>query len=285
MNRLFIIQSLKKHLWKKNSFYVIFFAAAFFMGCGKEPGRKDYVARVNDSFLTKSDLDKMADSSSGNNFYRSELIRNWIDKELLYQQAVNEGIIEEEDFERIINESRRELAGAILLKQVSDQYTFDYTSSDLEEFFNLNSDEFRLTDDSYLLNIAEFNEEEEAINFRNSVLQDDWQKIIGSVKYSGDVKREDNVLLNSNEIYPPSLRTIIRELNPLEVSLIINTDSTDYKIIQVLEKYPVGTIPPFGIIKEKIEKRFLSLEKRKFIEEYIKKLYAENDIEVKDQDK
>jgi len=275
---------LKKHLLKRNNLYMVLFTAVFIAGCGKEPDKKDYVARVNDSFLTKNDLDEMSDTSFRNNFYKSELIRNWIDKELLYQEAVNEGIIDEEEFKRIINNSQRELAGVLLLKQVSDQYEFVYSKDDLEKFYQLYNDEFKLTDDAYLLNIAEFSNEDEAIDFRNSVLQNEWQKVIESVKYSDILKKQDNVLLSENEIYPLAVRNILQELNPQEFSIIINTDTTDYTIIQVIEKYTEGTIPPFELIKEKVEKRFVSLEKRKFINEYIKKLYAENDIEVKNQD-
>jgi len=275
---------LKKHLLKRNNLYMVLFTAVFIAGCGKEPDKKDYVARVNDSFLTKNDLDEMSDTSFRNNFYKSELIRNWIDKELLYQEAVNEGIIDEEEFKKIINNSQRELAGVLLLKQVSDQYEFVYSKDDLEKFYQLYNDEFKLTDNAYLLNIAEFSNEDEAIDFRNSVLQNEWQKVIESVKYSDILKKQDNVLLSENEIYPLAVRNILQELNPQEVSIIINKDTTDYTIIQVIEKYTEGTIPPFELIKEKVEKRFVSLEKRKFINEYIKKLYAENDIEVKNQD-
>jgi hypothetical protein len=284
MNGLFIIQNLKKHLLKRNNLYMVLFTAVFFAGCGKEPDKKDYVARVNDSFLTKNDLDEMSDTSFGNNFYRSELIRNWIDEELLYQQAVSEGIIGEEEFKKIINNSQRELAGVLLLKQVSDQYEFDYNKDDLEKFYQLYNDEFKLTEDAYLLNIAEFSTEDEAIDFRNSVLQNEWQRVIESGKYEDLLKKQDNVLISENEIYPLSVRNILQELYPQEISIVINTDTTKYTIIQVIEKYTEGTIPPFDLIKEKVEKRFLSLEKRKFINEYIKKLYAENDIEVKNQD-
>lgn len=261
---------------------MVFFTAVLITGCGKETDKKDYVARVNDSFLTKNDLDEMSDTSLGNNFYKSELIRNWIDEELLYQEAVNEGIIEENEFNRIISNSRRELAGALLLREVADQYEFDYSIDDLEKFYQLNIDEFKITDNAYLLNIAEFSNEDEAINFRNDLLQNEWQKVIESGK--NIMTKQDNVLLGENEIYPLPVRDILHELYPQEISIVINTDTTKYTIIQVIEKYLEGTIPHFELIKEKVEKKFVSAEKRKFINEYIKKLYTENDIEVKNQE-
>lgn len=264
---------------------MVLFTAALITSCGKEPDKKDYVARVNDSFLTKNDLEEISDTSLGKNFYRNEIIRNWIDEELLYQQAVSEGIIDEQEYKRIISNSQRELAGALLIKQISDQYEFDYNQDDLEKFYQLNNVEFKITGSAFLLNTVEFSSEKEAIEFRNSVLQEEWQKIFESAKYKDILRKKDNVLLNENEIYPLSVRNVLQELNPQEISTIINTDSTRYLIFQVIEKYIEGTIPPFELIKEKVEKKFIALEKRKFIVEYIKKLYAENEIEVKTQDK
>lgn len=290
MNRRFFIRNLSKLLWNKNNLLLVFFTPVFFIasllwtGCGKEPDKKDYVARVNDSYLTQNDVNKMTDTSYSNNFYRSEVIRNWINEELLYQQAVNEGVVDEEKFNRIISHSRKILAGAFLLEQVSDQYEFDYSDDDLEKFYLSNKDDFKLSGNAYLLNIAEFTSEDEAIGFRTSILQNDWERVIESAKYANLYIKKNKVLLNEDEIYPLSIRNVVQELYPNEISIVVNTDTSRYSIIQVIDKYTDGTILPFNLIKEKVEKRFVLQEKRKFINEYIKRLYSNNDIEVKNQD-
>jgi len=255
------------------------------MGCGKEPDKIDYVARVNDSYLNRNELDKMTDTSYRNNFYRSEIIRNWIDQELLYQQAVSEGIVDEEEFIRIIDESGKSLAAAMFLEKISQQYDFEYTDDDLEKFLDSNKDDFKLTHNAYLLNEAEFTSEEDAIDFRILVLQKDWQNIIESGRYNNLLKKESNYLLIEDEVYPLPVRNILEELYPQEISIAINTGSSTYMIVQVIEKYPVGTIPPFNLIKKNVEERFVSFEKRKYLNEYIKRLYSDNEIEVKNQDK
>jgi hypothetical protein len=275
---------LNRHSWKKNKLLLVFFTAVFITGCGKEPDKKDYIARVNDSYLTQSDVDKMTDTSYYNNFYRSEIIRNWIDEELLYQQAVDEGVVNEEEFNRIMFHSRKTLAGALLLEQVSDQYEFIYSDDDLEKFYEDNKDDFKLSGNAYLLNIAEFTNEDEAIGFRTSILQNSWKNVVESAKYEYLFKTQNNTLLNEDEIYPLLIRNVVSELYPDEISIVINADTSRYLIIQVVDKYSGGTILPFNLIKEKVEKRFILKEKRKFINEYIKRLYANNDIEVKNRD-
>jgi hypothetical protein len=240
---------------------------------------------VNNTYLTKEELENMSDTSAfKNNLYRSEIIRNWIDQELLYQQAVNEGIINEKEFKNIINESRRALAGAMLLNQVSEKYDIVYNNSDLGNFLQLHKNEFKLIRNAYFINMIEFKSEDEAIEFRATVLEKGWETAIKSRGIDSSASERPHILLREDEIYPLSLKSILVELYPEEVSIVINPDSSTFMIVQLLDKYPAGTIPPFEFIKKDVEDRFVSFKKRKIINEYIRRLYADNDIEVKAQD-
>lgn len=282
MNPFSFIRSLIKPTKKINNILIVLFSAILIIDCNKEPERTDYIARVNDSYLTKEELNNMTDTSAfKNNLYKSEIVRNWIDEELLYQQAVNEGIIKEEEFNNIIYESRKTLAGALLLKQVSEKYDIDYSDSDLDDFFQSHKNEFKLIGDAYFINMIEFKSEDEAIEFRTSVLENGWETAIRSGEADTFTNERSHILLREDEIYPLSLKSILVELYPQEVSIVISPDSTTFIIVQLLDKYPVGTIPPFEFIKSNVENRFVSFQKRKIINEYIRKLYADNDIEVK----
>jgi len=271
-------------LQESNCLFLVLITAVFIYGCGKEPEKKDYIARVNDSYLTQDELEKMIDSAYKNNFYTNEIIRNWIDQELLFQQAVSEGIVEEPQFRRIMAGSEKSLAAAMFLEKISEQYHFEYTDDDLEKFFNDKKEDFRLIRDTYLLNEAEFNSEIKAIEFRNSVMEGEWQKVIESGKFDSSNSMKTLLLLSEDDIYPISVRNILEELYPRELSIAINIDSSNFKVIQLIEKYPAGTVPPFNVIKSTVEQKFIFNEKRKYIDEYIKNLYSDNDIEVKKQD-
>jgi PPIC-type PPIASE domain len=282
MNQLSIILNLKKLLKKANNFFPFLIAIIFISGCTKKPDRTDYVARVNNSYLTQKELDAMADTSADKkNFYKSEIIRNWIDQELLYQQAVNEGIINDDEYKRIIDESKRSLAGAMLLKQVSDKYDLNYSKDDLDKFFESHKDEFKLLQDAYLINLVEFNNENDAIQFRGTALEKSWDKATAQGKNFSFTKEQSNIMLREDEIYPAELKNMLGELNPQEISIIVSPDSSTYIVAQLLDKYSAGTVPPFEFIKDKVESSFIASEKQKIINEYIKGLYSNNDIEVK----
>jgi PPIC-type PPIASE domain len=283
MNLLFIIRNSIKHFGKINNLLPVFLIAVIFIsGCSKKPERKDYVARVNNSYLTQKELNAMIDTSGHkSDFYKSEIIRNWIDQELLYQQAVDEGIINSEDYKRIIDESKKSLAGAMLLKEVSDKYDLKYNKHDLDKFFEAHKDEFKLLQNAYVMNLVEFNNENDAIKFRSIVLEKSWDKAIQPAEKFSFTKVQSNTMLREDEIYPAELKNVLGELNPEEISIIISPDSSTYIITQLLDKYPAGTVPPFEFVKDKVESSFIASEKQKIINEYIKRLYTDNDIEVK----
>jgi PPIC-type PPIASE domain len=282
MNLLYIILNLKKHFKKINNLFPVLIAVIFISGCSKKPDRTDYVARVNNSYLTQKELDTMADTSGNkSNFYKSEIIRNWIDQELLYQQAMNEGIINGDEYKRIMDESKKSLAGAMLLKQVSDKYDLNYSKDDLDKFLEAHKDEFKLLQNAYVINLVEFNNENDAIRFRGTALEKGWEKTAEPGKSFSFIKEQSHAMLREDEIYPSELKNVLGELNPQEISIIISPDSLTFIIAQLLDKYSEGTVPPFEFIKDKVESSFIASEKQKIINEYIKRLYTNNDIEVK----
>jgi len=66
----------------------------------------------------------------------------------------------------------------------------------------------------------------------------------------------------------------------LNFAYIISEGTGYYSIVQVLGKYLKGSLPPFDVIKDKIEIRYLAEKRNKLIEDYIENLYTTNEIEV-----
>jgi len=276
------MKSLRKPSVRINNLVVGVFVVLNLMGCSKDAPKTDYVAKVNDSYLTAGQLSEMMDTSDRHNFYKSEIIRNWINQELLYQQALKEDIVDEAEYNRIINDSKKNLASALLLKSIYEKHELVYEMEDLVEFFLKHKGEFGLFDDSYLLNIAEFNNEDKAVEFRAIVIENDWLKAANRLKEdAGIIDNKYRVLLAEQEISSLDVQRMVPELYPREISIVFGDEKSNYKIVQVLEKYNKGTIPPFELIKREVENRFLAQEKEKFITQYIKSLYEDNDIEVK----
>ena len=270
-----------KHLNQIKIISLMFFAVIFLFGCGEEHKKTDYVARVNDSYLSKEKLLSMIDTNSSSNFYRNEVIRKWINREVLYQEAVKEGILDKEDYKSLITKTQKELAATFVLNQYVLNEKINLNPVDLVTFYEENQNDFRLSNETYYLNMIHFSNEDRAVEFRSVLLNSDWQNSINI--FSEDttiIRSKSKVLLKEQDISPAKVLRVAKRLHAREISIVIYEKRGYYSIVQVLGKYPKGSLPPFDVIKENIIKRYLEEKRKKIIEDYIKNLYSKNDIEL-----
>jgi hypothetical protein len=95
------------------------------------------------------------------------------------------------------------------------------------------------------------------------------------------VKNIQSNLIEENNIYPVQLSRIIKDFYPEEISIVIAEKPGYYSIVQLLSKYGKQSVPPFEILKSKVENRFRAEKKKLLVEEYLKDLYSQNEIEIK----
>ncbi len=262
--------------------FVILIAASFFQGCGKESRQNNFVARVNDSYLTKEDLARMMDTSSVSNFYKNEVIRNWINREVLYQQAVKQGIIKDDRFKQIIEDAKKDLAGSLLLQKYYEDEKNNIDPSALQDFYNKHKDDFKRFYDSYLINTAVFNNEDKAIKFRSIAMESNWDKAMNVFKDDPSIIQNDqNILLYNYQVQPEILYRVISEMDPNEISTIINEEPGQFAVVELIQKFDQGSIPPYDAVKQAVLDEYSAQKKEELYNNYLKELYSNNKIEVR----
>lgn len=276
------MMNCEKHLNKTITKILFLFGVLVFAACTKEQKKDDFIARVNDSYLTREEFSSLVDTTSLSTTQKDQVIKNWIYQEILYQKASKKGITKREDYKNILKKSSYELAAAMLIEDYLSGEETNYSDDDLKNYFEQNKNYFRAASDLYLLNKVAFSSEEKAIKFRTLALESDWKKSVNV--FSSDstmLKNSASDLIEENNIYPAQLSRIIKEFYPEEISIVITEKPGYYSIVQLLSKFGKESIPPFEIIKSKIEKRFLAEKKKMLVEEYLKELYSQNEIEIK----
>jgi hypothetical protein len=273
--------SLSKLLKIKIFLYVLI--AIIFFGCNREPEKKKYVARVNDSYLTEEELSEL-DSLFQQSASRSEIIKRWVDKELLYQEAISKGVTDDEEFNSIINNSRRELAASMLLNKHMDVNLKKPNNAELQGFYNQHINEFRTDENIYVFNSASFKNENTAIRFRTKLVEKNWEKIIDN--YAEDtmmIAYRSGDALSEDEIYPIQLLNLIKELNPNEISIVLEESSDKYSVIQLVQSFKKGAIPPLELLEDEVMARFISEKREEILNKYLEELYSNNEIEIKEK--
>lgn len=275
------MKSLNKLL--RNSFYFLFTSAIIFIGCSKEPEKKEYVARVNDSYLIEEELNDF-DSLFNGSFSRAEIINKWVEKELLFQEAIKLGLTGEEDFNRTINNSRRELASSLLINKYLSETIKKPGNTELQEFYDKHKNEFKSDEVIYIFNSASFYNENAAIKFRTKLVEENWESAIESLSDDNSLIEHSSMnVLSKAEIYPIRLLNLVEELNPGEVSIVLEENNSKYSIVQLLHNFSEGTIPPMELIADQVEARYIAGKREEILSEYLKVLYANNKIEIKEK--
>lgn len=270
------------HLNKTLTKILFLFGVLIFAACSKEQKKDDFVARVNDSYLTREDFASLADTANLNSAQKEQVIKNWIYQEVLFQAADKEGITNREDYLNIVNKSSNELAAAMLIDDYVSKEKINYSDEDLIKYYESNKNYFRLNTDAYLINKVTFNNEDNAIKFRSLALDSEWKKAVSAfVNDSSLIINTVSDLVEESNIYPVQLSRIIKDFYPEEISIVITNKPGYYSIVQLLNKLGKESVPPFELIKAKVEKRFIAEKKKALVEEYLKNLYSQNEIEIK----
>lgn len=261
---------------------IFLFSILFFTNCSKETKKEDYIARVNKTYLTREEFTSLVDTTNLTGIEKEQIIKSWIYRELLFQKAKEEGIIDQDDYKNVLKKSSQELAAAMLLNNYVSSEEIELSDSELLEYYERNKNSFQLSSDSYLINKISFNTEDKAITFRSLAIESDWVKAANVFGDDTSMLRSINAeLIEEKNLYPYQLMKIAKDLYPQEISIVITENAQYYSIVQILGKFPKGSIPKFEIIRQKIETRLLAEKKKQLIDYYLKELYSNNDIEIK----
>ena len=276
------MMNCEKHLNKKVTNTILLAGLLVFLSCSEETKKTDYIARVNETYLTREEFASLADTTNLNSLQKDQLIKNWIYNEMLFQTAKDKGITNREEYKNYIDKSAKELAGAMLIEEIAESEGINYTDEDLSNYFEKNKNNFRLNINSYLINKISFNKEDKAIKFRSIALESDWESSVNIFSSDSSMLRNKSAgLIEENNVYPLQLSRIIKDLYPEEISIVITEKPEYYSVVQKITNFDKDSVPPFEIIKSKVAQRFISEMKRKVIENYLKELYSENEIEIK----
>ena len=253
----------------------------YFYACADSSAPDKYVARVNNSFLTEEELSELVDTSASSKAHVKQIISSWVHNEMLYQQAEIDGIIKEREYEKTIENSKKRLAGALLLKKISSENTLDIVPEELQKYFSENKSSFTLPSNHFLLNRIKFNDYIKAVQFRSEIISGGWETALEKFKNDTSlIKYWTSTLFSEYEIYPKQILRVIEGLYPLEISIVISDEPGYYAVIEVLDRFEKGSIPPFNVIKPLVEKRYSAELEKLAIESYIEELYAKSEIEI-----
>ena len=265
------------------------------IGCRPPDSSNEFVARVGDAYLLQSEV-----TSNLENFpvpmdtveARDEIIHQWIDRELLYQEALRRDLAEQPQVQRRLLESTR----TVLIDAVVSEYNRleddELSQEAIAQYYDSYKEQFRFlgpfvhirylrhpVQDTLLtaLRMLSLNSTNDSVFFglieRLSSSPED------------DLKLSQNYYLeNSLFLQVPELRTILQTTAAGSPPQVILADSV-YHLLHVLDRSPPDTIPELswieGFIREQLWIRLRSQNYNRNIQQLRVEAEFREDIEIR----
>jgi len=263
--------------------YILYVAVLLLLlGCNSEKTQKEkIVAEVGNSKLTEIQLNQMLEINYGSAENKEEIIRNWIETELLYQAADENNLLAENDFSKIIKQSEKKLAASFAIQKYISNNFEKISKENLSSYFKSHKNDYLLPVDSYILNYISFSDEKDAIKFRSSVLLKDWKLATVEVEKNKNVeKRYAAKLVKVTEIQSKKMLRVLKELRIRETSIVIQTELSTFVVVQLIEKLKKNTIPKLKYIEEKVRTIYEAQKNKEKIRDYINKLTTQKNVKI-----
>ena len=234
-------------------------------------------ASVNGVHLTESELRSIVPAEFYDRLtseHKELIVDDWIHNELLYQEALSEGIDQEPDIMHLISRSEQQLLRNELLERRLNNIP-EPTGAELERYYEDIADLFVIPTTEYRVRYALFDNQNDANDFHRKVKQ--------NASFS-DLSREmskdpssanggDIGVVNEDVVDPAIWESIIATKKKYDLHRISDpfklTDGWGCVIID--EQYNAGTIKPFEYVRDQVLDLYMTEkreeEKQAFIEQ------------------
>ena len=263
----------------------VFFMGVLLSGCffsrdGKKTKDQAFVT-VNGSVLTESVFKSLVPEEIYDRLgeeQKKEIVKDWVNNELLYQEALQRDIDKNPYVVRILENTRRNLLRNELLESV---YVTIKSPDDkvLKDFYAERKDYFILVNDEYKIRFAMFETEDDAKDF--------WKKVKGGEPFSRLAQETSKVpdfqiggetgIVSREMVEPAIWEEIIKTLNELGLVKISEPFAVvdGWMCLIIDEVYKQGSVLPFEAVHDQVLDMYL-VEKRQeardaFLEELQKK--------------
>lgn len=253
---------------------------ALLISCNQKKD-EDSIVRVGDSLLTQSMVDDAIGESEGNKLFREEFIRKWIEKQLIYLSAIDQGVLKSNEYSELIDDAKVEIANAIVIRSLVKKNNRDVSKNELEKYYVKNIAEFKLGAKICVYSQISFSSKSVAKKFRRKLVSNNWKNVVEEFSNNNAL-----IFLAQNNfeyiynILPMRVRVVLGKLNANDVSGVIETSQGVFTILQLVKSYEKNEVPEFHEIERDIKKKYIAKNRKEIYNNFLKQLYSEYSSEI-----
>jgi len=240
------------------------------------------VARVGSSVLTLDNLYKSIPPEYSDFVTREQMInyvRQWIDNEILYQEALRQKIDKEDEIKERLKRMKQDLLCAeIINRNAGSAQNIQISEDMIEHYYNENKTKFLRTLEAVKYIQILVDDAAGAWNIRSRVTPDNF--LLCASQYSKiPVPDPRSVPYVTSDEIPPQL---VKEIAGIRIGGISNPIKTDqgYSIIRILDKQAKGSIKQIDEVREDIVNILSTKTQNAAIERMLSGLRSKMVVEV-----
>lgn len=275
----------------------VFCCALLSAGCDQQEDPETYVARVGDRYLMQEDVERQLDALPArpdSAVARQQIIEQWVTNELLYQEADRRGLREDEEVQRQLEESERNVLVNALISEMYEESEITPTPAEMQSYYERHKEQLRLRESFVRVRYVETDTREEAEQARSAIQEATiaerdsvWESVVAHL--ANDPELATDV---SKDFYPesrifagkPVLRDALNGLLDGQTAPILETDST-FVVMQLAQRVPAQTIPQPEWIEEELARRLIIQGRKQLYARQVQRLrneaLAREDLEIK----
>jgi hypothetical protein len=253
----------------------------------KRDGSSEYVARVDDKYLTPVNIGEAVDTNAAQSSYEiREYVSRWVNLEVLYKEAQRLGYDTDDKLSSMLKDIKRELAVNLLLeKEIYDQKSISVDHGELVKYYDEHRDDFKLREDVINLSYILTKDRNSANEFRRLVEDGTaWVQALERISIDSSVAK--NVLISVNSQYakqsdlpPDEVFRAALSLTPGALSLPISCEAGFY-VVALNSVQHEGEIGDFGYAQNEVKERLIIEKKRMLLDDLLKNLKKKHKVEI-----
>ncbi|MBD3322063.1 MAG: hypothetical protein GF350_13275 [Chitinivibrionales bacterium] len=259
---------------------ILLVSAAFFVRCEKK-NTGPVIARIGKSTLTLDELNESIPEEYRGKITREQnikYVKQWIDNELLYQEAIRKKIHKEQKIKRRLRKMKRNLLCAEMINRNSvSNPRARVTEEMIKDYYEKNKHAFTRSQDVFKYMEIIVDDLKTAWNVRNMVTRNNFLDL--AARYSKlPVMDPRSISYVALDELPPPIAEVVPSIRVTGTTSPIKV-SSGYSIVRVLDKQQAGTTAALEEVQEEIVNHLSAKIQKKEIENMLYELSQKSDVE------
>jgi len=246
-------------------------------------GAGGVVARVNDAVLREDDLEDALPGFLGDIYSdggRNEFVEQWVEGELLYQEARAEGLDRDEEIRRKVDQFEHLLLGQELLRRVLERQ-IAVTDDEIDRYYEENLETFRRERDEYRVARLVFRDEETAREVAGELgaAPERFDDLIASGAYAGRMDVRDLGAFAADEM-AGMFEGGERAPRVGDLSTLVLAEPGNCSVMRVTAAFEAGSVRERDEVADRIRGILLRRKGEEVRRTWIEELKRDADVEI-----